>query len=90
MMEGFLGKFKEGVGDWGVGWGSVALLSCEEGVVDVVWGSIREDEVGGVWWGKEGDVGVGILDHLVGGGGVLFVKSIEFRPGSVGGSGGGQ
>ena len=86
--KGFLGKFKEGVGDWGVGWGSVALLSCEEGVVDVVQGGTREDEVGGVWWGEEGDVGVGVLDRLVGGGSVLFVKSIEFRLRGSGGSGG--
>jgi len=73
-----------------VGQGCVALLDCEEGVIDVVWGGTQEDEVGGVRWGEEGDVGIGVLDHLVGGGGVLFVKSIEFGPGSVGGSGGGH
>jgi hypothetical protein len=33
---------------------------------------------------------VSILDCLVGGGDVLFVKSIELRPRSVGGSGGGH
>jgi hypothetical protein len=62
--KGFLGEFKEGVGDWGVGWGSVALLSCEEGVVDVIQGVTWEDEVGGVRWSEEGDVGVGIMDGL--------------------------
>jgi hypothetical protein len=66
--------------------GSVVLIDCEEGVVNVVWGGTQEDEVGGVWWGKEGDIGVGILDCLVGGGGILFVKSIEFGPRGVGGS----
>jgi hypothetical protein len=90
MMEGFLGKFKEGVGDWGVGRGSVALLNCEEGVVDIVRGSTWEDKVRGVRRGEEGDIGVSLLDRLVGGGGVLFVKSIEFRPGSIGGSGEGH
>jgi hypothetical protein len=71
-------------------WGSVALLYCEEGVVDVVWGSTREDEVGGVRQGEEGNISIGVLDHLVGGGGVLFVKGIEFRPRGSGGSGGGH
>jgi hypothetical protein len=85
-VKGFLGKFEEGVGDWGVGRGSVVLLSCEEGVVDVVRGSTREDEVGGVWWGEEGYVGVGILDSLEGGGGVRFVEGVEFRPRGGGGS----
>ena len=89
-MEGFLSKFEECVGDWGVGWGSIALLSCEEGVVDVVQGGTQEDEVRGVRWGEKGDIGVSLLDHLVGGGGVLFIKSIEFGPGSIGGSGGGH
>jgi hypothetical protein len=73
-----------------VGWGSIALLDCEEGVVDVVWGGTREDEVRRVWWGEEGNVGVGVLDRLVGGSGVLFVKSIEFRPEGGGGSRGGH
>jgi hypothetical protein len=66
------------------------LLDCEEGVVDVIWGGTREDEVGGVRWGEEGNVGIGILDHLVGGGSVLFVKSVEFGPRGGGGSGGGH
>jgi hypothetical protein len=88
--EGFLGKFEEGVGDWRVRRGSVALLSCEEGVIDVVWGGTWEDEVGGVRRGEEGNVGISLLDRLVGGSGVLFVKSIEFRPESVGGSRGGH
>ena len=70
--------------------GCVALLNCEEGVVDIVWGRTQEDEVGGVRWREEGDVGVGILDCLVGGSGVLFVKSVEFRPGGGGGSRGGH
>jgi hypothetical protein len=35
-------------------------------------------------------VGVGVLDHLVGGGSVLFVKSVEFGPKGGGGSGGGH
>jgi len=89
-MEGFLGKFEEGVWDWGMGQGSVALLDCEEGVVDVVQGSTREDEIGGVRWREEGNIGVGILDRLVEGSGILFVKSIEFGPGGSGGSGGGH
>jgi hypothetical protein len=89
-MEGFLGKFEEGVGNWGVGQGCVALLNCEEGVVDVVRGGIWKDEVGGVRWGKEGNMGIGILDHLVGGSNVLFVKSIEFGPRGGGGSRGGH
>jgi hypothetical protein len=76
--------------DWGVQWGSIALLFCEKGVIDVVWGRTQEDEVGGVWWSKEGNIGIGFLDHLVGGGGVLFIKSVEFRPRGDGGSGGGH
>jgi hypothetical protein len=67
-MEGFLSEFKEGVGDWGLRQGSVALLDCEEGVVDVVWGGTREDEVRGVRQEEEGDIGVSLLDRLVGGG----------------------
>jgi hypothetical protein len=35
-------------------------------------------------------MGVGILDRLVGGGDVLLIKSVEFGPRSVGGSGGGH
>jgi len=66
--------------------GCVALLDCEEGVVDVVGGGAWKEEVGGVRRGKEGDVGVGFLDCLVRGGGVLFVKSVEFGP-RGGGSG---
>jgi hypothetical protein len=89
-MEGFFGKFKEGIGNWGVGWGGIVLLDCEEGVVDVVWGGTWEDEVGGVRWRKEGDMGVGVLNCLVGGGDVLFVKSVEFRPRGGGGSRGGH
>jgi hypothetical protein len=88
--KGFLGEFKEGIGDWGVRWGSIVLLDCEEGVVDIVQGSIQKDEVGGVMRGEEGDISVSLLDCLVGGGGILFVKSVEFRPGSIGGSGGGH
>jgi hypothetical protein len=71
-------------------WGSVALLNCEEGVVDVIWGGTQEDEVGGVRQGEEGDIGIGLLDRLVGGSGVLFIKSIEFGPGGGGGSKGGH
>jgi hypothetical protein len=59
-------------------WGGIALLDCEEGVVNVVQGGTQEDEVREVRWGKEGNVGVGILNHSVGGGDVLFVKSVEF------------
>jgi hypothetical protein len=73
-----------------VRWGGIAFLDCEEGVVDVIWGSTQEDEVGGVRQGEEGDMGIGILDRLIGGGGVLFVKSIEFRPRGIGGSRGGH
>jgi hypothetical protein len=76
--------------DWGVQWGSVALLFCEEGVIDVVWGRTREDKVGGVWWSEEGNVSVGFLDRLIGGGSILFVKSIEFGPRGGGGSGEGH
>jgi hypothetical protein len=72
-----------------LGLGSVVLLSCEEGVVDVVRGSTREDEVGGVWQGEEGNVSVGILDGLEGGG-VCFIEGIEFGPRGSGGSGGGH
>ena len=64
------------------------LFGCEEGVINVVWGSIQKDKVGGVRWGEEGDVSVGILDRLVGGSGVLFIKSIEFGPGGIGSGGG--
>ena len=66
------------------------LLSCKGGVVDVVYGGTQEDEVRGVGWGEKGDIGVGLLDCLVGGSGILFVKSIEFRPGGGGGSRGGH
>ena len=65
------------------------LLNCKEGVIDVIRGGTQEDKVGGVRRGKEGDMGIGILDCLVGGSNVLFVKSIEFGPrGSEGGRGG--
>ena len=66
------------------------LLNCEEGVVNVVQGGTWEDEVRGVGRGEEGDIGVSLLDCLVGGSGVLFVKSVEFRPGGGGGSRGGH
>ena len=69
----------------GVGWGGVTFRRREIGVVNVVRGGTREDEVGGVWWGEECDVRVGVLDGLEGGGGVCFVKSVEFGPGGVGG-----
>jgi len=72
-----------------VGWGSVALLSCEEGVVNVIWGDTQEDEVGGVWQGEEGDISVGVVDSE-GGGSIHFVESIEFGPRGSGGSGGGH
>jgi hypothetical protein len=58
--------------------GSIVLLDCEEGVVNIVQGSIWKDKVRRVWWGKEGDISIGILDHLIEGSGVLFIKSIEF------------
>ena len=51
---------------------------------------MQEEEVRGVRWGEEGGVRVGVLNCLVRGGGVLFVKSIEFGPRSVGGSRGGH
>jgi hypothetical protein len=73
-----------------VGRGSVTLLNGEEGVANIVGGGAQEDKVGGVRWGKEGDVGVGVLDCLVRGGSILFVKSIEFRPRGGGGSRGGH
>ena len=71
-----------------MGQGSIALLGCEKGVVDVVQGSTQEDEVGGVWWGEEGDVRISVVDGLKGGGGVGFVDGIEFGPRGVGGRGG--
>ena len=73
-----------------MGWGSVALLSCEEGVVNVIQGGTWEDEVGGVWQGEEGDIGIGVVDSLEGGGGVRFVESVEFGPRGGGGSRGGH
>jgi hypothetical protein len=69
-----------------MGRGCVALLDGEEGVVYVVGGGVQEEKVRGVRWGEEGDVGVGVLNHLIGGGGVLFIKGVEFRSGGVGGS----
>ena len=68
---------------------SVTLFSCDVGVVDVVRGGTREDKVGGVWWGEEGDVHVSVVDGLEGGGGVCFVEGVEFGPEGGGGSGGG-
>ena len=59
-------------------------------VVDVVQGGTWEDKVRGVRQGEEGNVGISLLDHLVGGSSMLFVKSVEFGPESVGGSGGGH
>jgi hypothetical protein len=59
------------------------LLNCEEGVVDIVQGGTQEDEVGRVRQGEEGNVGVGILDRLIGGSNILFVKSFEFGPRGV-------
>ena len=64
-MEGFLGEFEEGVWDGGMRWGCVALLNCEEGVVYVIRGGAWEEKVGGVRWGEEGDVCIGILDCLI-------------------------
>ena len=61
-------------------WDCIALLFSEEGVVDVVGGGVGEEEVGRVRRGWDGDVSVCLLDHLVGGGGILFVKSVEFGP----------
>jgi hypothetical protein len=90
VAKGFLSEFEEGVGYWGVRRGRVALLGYKEGVVNIVQGSTREDEVGGVWQGEEGDVRVGVVDGLEGGGGVCFVESIEFGPRGSGGSGGGH
>ena len=73
-----------------MGWGGVTFLRREVGVVDVVRGGTREDEVGGVWRGEEGDIGVGVLDGLEGGSGVRFVEGVEFGPRGGGGSGGGH
>ena len=66
------------------------LLGHEVGVVDVVRGGTREDKVGGVWRGEEGNVHVCVVYGLEGGGGVCFVESIEFGPRGGGGSGGGH
>jgi hypothetical protein len=66
------------------------LLFCKEGVVDVIRDGTQKDEVRGVWWSEEGNIGIGILDCLVGGGGVLFIKSVEFGPRGGGGSRGGH
>ena len=74
----------------GVGQGSVALLSCEVGVINVVRGGTREDKVRGVQWHEEGDIGIGILDGLVGSVGICFIEGIEFGPRGGGGSGGGH
>ena len=71
-----------------MGWSCVTLLGREVGVVNVVRGGTREDEVGGVWWQEEGDVRVCVTDGLEGGGSVCFVESVEFGPGGVGGRGG--
>jgi hypothetical protein len=73
-----------------VGRGSVTLLRCEVGVVNVVRGGTWEDKVGGVWRGEKGDVRVCVLDGLEGGGSVCFIESVEFGPGGSGGSGGGH
>jgi hypothetical protein len=43
-----------------VGWGCIALLNCKKGVVNIIEGGIWEDKVGGVRWGKEGDVSIGV------------------------------
>ena len=68
-----------------MGRGSVMFLRREVGVVDVVRGGTREDEVGGVWRGEKGDVRISVVDGLEGGGSVCFIKSVEFGPGGVGG-----
>ena len=64
--------------------------TCYQGVVDVVQGGTREDEVGGVWWGEEGDVSIGVVDGLEGGGSVCFVEGVELGPRGGGGSRGGH
>ena len=66
------------------------LLFCEEGIVDIIGGCIWKDEVRGVRQGWDGDVSICLLDHLVGGGSVLFVKSVEFGPRGSRGSRGGH
>jgi len=73
-----------------VGRGSVALPHGEEGVVNIIRGGTREDEVEGVRRGEEGNISIGVLDCLVRGGGILFIKSIEFGPRGGGGSRGGH
>jgi len=40
--------------------------------------------------GEEGDVSVGVMGGLEGGGGVFFVEGVEFGPGGGGGSRGGH
>ena len=73
-----------------MGRGCISLLDCEERVVNVIQGSTQKDEVRGIRWGEEGNISVGILNHLVEGSGVLFIKSVEFGPRGGGGSGGGH
>jgi hypothetical protein len=65
--------------------GCIALLNCEEGIVNVVQGGTQKDEVGGVRWREKGDVSVSVLNCLVRGGSGLFIKGVEFRPGGSGG-----
>jgi hypothetical protein len=69
-----------------MGQGCIALLNCEEGVVYVVGGSVWEEKVRGVRWGEEGDIGVSVLNRLIRGGDILFIKGVEFGLGGVGGS----
>ena len=65
----------------GVGRGDF-LVEIDEGVVDVVdVGATREDEVGGVRWGEEGDVRVGFLERGIGSGNVGLVNLVEWGPG---------
>ena len=72
----------------GIGRGGF-LVEVDEGVIDVVdVGSTREDEVGGVRRGEEGDVRVCFLKRDVGGGNVGLINLVEWGPGK--GRGGGR
>ena len=74
----------------GIGRGDF-LIEINKGVVDIVnVGSTREDEVGEVRWGEEGNMCVGFLERSVRSGNVGLVNLVEWGPGEGRGSGGGH
>ena len=67
------------------------LTKIDKRVVDIVdVYSTREDEVGGVRWGEEGDICVCKLDSGRGGSNVSFINLIEWGPGKGRGGRGGH